>query len=112
MNCADSDQRGTKTIEREASLYEKYTKREDFANQNYNLGSRYWCRQGNPLCKSLSAIQRYKDQNTWKKDPLLLEKDFYLLQQIIKDAGELNKIAPYDKVVTTQFAFMQQVPGT
>jgi len=42
----------------------------------------------------------------------LLEKDFYLLQQIIKDAGELNKIAPYDKVVTTQFAFMQQVPGT
>jgi len=52
----------------------------------------------------ISAIQRYKEQNTWKKDPLLLEKDFYLLQQIIKDAGELNKIAPYDKVVTTQFA--------
>ena len=52
----------------------------------------------------ISAIQRYKDQNTWKKDPLLLEKDFYLLQQIIKDAGELNKIAPYDKVVATQFA--------
>jgi len=52
----------------------------------------------------ISAIQRYKDQNTWKKNPLLLEKDFYLLQQIIKDAGELNKIAPYDKVVATQFA--------
>ena len=52
----------------------------------------------------ISAIQRYKEQNTWKKDPLLLEKDFYLLQQIIKDAWELNKIAPYDKVVTTQFA--------
>ncbi|MEN6461577.1 MAG: ABC transporter substrate-binding protein, partial [Syntrophomonas sp.] len=51
-----------------------------------------------------SAIQRYKEQNTWKKDPLLLEKDFYLLQQIMKDAGELSKIAPYDKVVTTQFA--------
>ncbi|HRY13791.1 MAG TPA: ABC transporter substrate-binding protein [Syntrophomonadaceae bacterium] len=50
-----------------------------------------------------AAIQNYKDQNTWKKDPLLLEKDFYLLQQIISDAGELNKIAPYDKVVTTQF---------
>jgi NitT/TauT family transport system substrate-binding protein len=51
-----------------------------------------------------TAIQRYKEQNTWKNNPLLLEKDFYLLQQIIKDAGELNKIAPYDKVVTTQFA--------
>jgi len=51
----------------------------------------------------ISAIQRYKEQNTWKKNPLLLEKDFYLLQQIIKDAGELNKIAPYEKVVTTKF---------
>ncbi|MEQ8200456.1 MAG: ABC transporter substrate-binding protein [Syntrophomonadaceae bacterium] len=50
-----------------------------------------------------NAIRNYKDQNTWKKDPLLLEKDFYLLQQVISDAGELNKIAPYDKVVTTQF---------
>jgi NitT/TauT family transport system substrate-binding protein len=51
----------------------------------------------------ISAIQRYKEQNTWKKDPLLLEKDFYLLQQIMKDAGELDKIAPYEKVVTTRF---------
>jgi NitT/TauT family transport system substrate-binding protein len=51
----------------------------------------------------VSAVQRYKEQNTWKKDPAMLEKDFYLLQQIIKDAGELEKIAPYDKVVTTKF---------
>lgn len=52
----------------------------------------------------ISAIKNYKEQNTWKKDPLLVEKDFYLLQQIIQDAGELDKIAPYDKVVTTKFA--------
>ncbi len=51
----------------------------------------------------VSAIKNYKDQNTWKKDPLLKEEDFYLLQQIIKDAGELDKTAPYDKVVTTEF---------
>ncbi|MGE5544552.1 MAG: ABC transporter substrate-binding protein [Bacillota bacterium] len=51
----------------------------------------------------ISAIQRYKAQNTWKKDPLLLESDFYLLQDIIKAAGELDKVAPYDKVVTTEF---------
>ncbi|MEL7567969.1 MAG: ABC transporter substrate-binding protein [Dehalobacterium sp.] len=51
----------------------------------------------------VSAIKRYKEQNTWKKDPVLLEKDFYLLQDIIKDAGELNQIAPYDKVVNTEF---------
>lgn len=49
------------------------------------------------------AIKNYKDQNTWKKDPLLLEEDFYLLQEIIQNAGELNKIAPYEKVVSTEF---------
>jgi NitT/TauT family transport system substrate-binding protein len=52
----------------------------------------------------ISAITRYKEQNSWKEDPKLLEEDFYLLQQIIKDAGELDQIAPYDQVVTTQFA--------
>ncbi len=51
----------------------------------------------------VSAVKRYKDQNTWKKDPLMLESDFYLLQDIIKAAGELDKIAPYEKVVTTEF---------
>ena len=51
----------------------------------------------------ISSVKRYKEQNTWKTDPVLQEKDFYLLQQIIKEAGELNKIAPYDKVVTTKF---------
>ncbi|MDD2497937.1 MAG: ABC transporter substrate-binding protein [Desulfitobacteriaceae bacterium] len=52
----------------------------------------------------ISSIKRYKEQNSWKKDPLLLENDFYLLQEIIQDAGELNQIAPYEQVVTTKFA--------
>lgn len=51
----------------------------------------------------VSAVKRYKEQNSWKTDPILTENDFYLLQQIMKDAGELNKIAPYEKVVTRQF---------
>ncbi|MCB8814426.1 ABC transporter substrate-binding protein [Desulfosporosinus shakirovi] len=51
----------------------------------------------------VSAVKNYKEQNSWKLDPVLLENDFYLLQQIIKDAGELNKIAPYETVVTKQF---------
>lgn len=51
----------------------------------------------------VSAVKRYKEQNSWKIDPVLQEKDFYLLQQIIQDAGELNKIAPYEKVVTGKF---------
>lgn len=54
----------------------------------------------------VSALKRYKEQKSWKENPVLLEKDFYLLQQIIKDAGELNKIAPYEKVVTGQFGEM------
>lgn len=56
-----------------------------------------------PLDILVKAIENYKEQNTWKRDPLLLEKDFYLLQEIIKDAGELDQIAPYEKVVTTYF---------
>ena len=51
----------------------------------------------------VSAVKRYKEQNSWKIDPVLQEKDFYLLQQIIQDAGELNQIAPYEKVVTKKF---------
>ncbi len=52
----------------------------------------------------VSAVKRYKEQDSWKTNPVLSEKDFYLLQQIMKDAGELNKIAPYEKVVSTKFA--------
>lgn len=52
----------------------------------------------------VSAVKHYQEQNSWKTDPVLSEKDFYLLQQIIKDAGELDKIAPYEKVVTKKFA--------
>ena len=33
LNCADPRQKGTIEKIEEASLYEKYTKREDFANQ-------------------------------------------------------------------------------
>jgi NitT/TauT family transport system substrate-binding protein len=40
----------------------------------------------------ISSVRRYKEQNTWKKDPLLLEDDFYLLQEIIQDAGETSEI--------------------
>ena len=52
----------------------------------------------------VSSVKHYQEQNSWKTDPVLSEHDFYLLQQIIKDAGELDKIAPYEKVVTKKFA--------
>lgn len=51
-----------------------------------------------------TVVRRYKEQNTWKKDPVLLEKDLYVLQKALQDAGELQKTAPYSKIVTTKFA--------
>jgi NitT/TauT family transport system substrate-binding protein len=51
-----------------------------------------------------TVAKRYKDQNSWKKDPILLEKDFNVLQKTLQDAGELDKLAPYEKIVTTKFA--------
>lgn len=51
-----------------------------------------------------SAIQRYKDQDTWKPDLVLTEEGLNRTMDIMKHAGELEKRAPYDKIVTTQFA--------
>ncbi|MDA8228302.1 MAG: ABC transporter substrate-binding protein [Desulfitobacterium hafniense] len=51
----------------------------------------------------VSSVKRYKEQNTWKKDPILQEADLSLLQKVIQDAGELKSIAPYGKVVTREF---------
>lgn len=51
-----------------------------------------------------TVVKRYKEQNTWKKDPVLLEKDLHVLQKALQDAGELEKMAPYSKIVNTRFA--------
>lgn len=51
-----------------------------------------------------TVVRRYKEQNTWKKDPILLEKDLGVLQKALQDAGVLQKTAPYSEIVTTKFA--------
>ena len=51
-----------------------------------------------------TIVSRYYDQDTWK-DNLTFEKEsFELLQDILENAGELDKRAPYDDLVTTEFA--------
>lgn len=51
-----------------------------------------------------TIVTRYYDQDTWK-DNLVFEKDsFELLQDILESAGELDKRAPYEDLVTTEFA--------
>ena len=46
-----------------------------------------------------SAIESYRKINAWKDTPYMEEADFKLLQDVIHDAGELDKYAPYENVV-------------
>ena len=49
-------------------------------------------------------MRRYYEQDTWKEN-LIFERDsFELLQDILESAGELKARAPYEKLVTTDFA--------
>ena len=51
-----------------------------------------------------TIVKRYYEQDTWK-DNLIFEKDaFDLLQNILDDAGVLEKRVPYEDLVTTEFA--------
>ncbi|MDK2800683.1 MAG: NitT/TauT family transport system substrate-binding protein [Clostridiales bacterium] len=52
----------------------------------------------------VTVVKRYKDQDTWAKNPILTSEALDLLQTIISEAGELDKKVPYEKVVTTEFA--------
>ncbi|MBP3832086.1 MAG: ABC transporter substrate-binding protein [Clostridia bacterium] len=50
-----------------------------------------------------SAIESYRKINAWKDTPYMEEADFKLLQDVIHDAGELNKYAPYENVVNNAY---------
>ena len=51
-----------------------------------------------------TIVTRYYDQDTWKADLVFEEESFELLQDILESAGELEKRAPYEKLVTTEFS--------
>lgn len=46
-----------------------------------------------------NAIESYRQIDAWNETPYMEEEDFNLLQDIIYDAGELEKYAPYSEVV-------------
>ncbi len=50
-----------------------------------------------------SAIESYRKINAWKDTPYMEEADFKLLQDVIHDAGELDKYAPYENVVNNAY---------
>ena len=51
-----------------------------------------------------TIVTRYYDQDTWADNLVFSEDSFDLLQDILEDAGELEKRAPYEDLVTTEFA--------
>ncbi len=46
-----------------------------------------------------NAVESYRKIDAWNSTPYMAEEDFNLLQDIIYDAGELEKYAPYSEVV-------------
>ena len=51
-----------------------------------------------------TAIQKYKDIDAWNKTPVLKQESFDRLQEVMTMAGELEKQAPYDKIVNNKYA--------
>lgn len=50
------------------------------------------------------SIQSYMDIDAWNDTPILKEEAFNRLQTVMKEAGELEKEAPYNKVINNEFA--------
>lgn len=52
----------------------------------------------------VTLINRYKEQDTWRPNPILTKEGLEHMMDIVELAGELEKRAPYEKIVTTVFA--------
>lgn len=48
-------------------------------------------------------IKRYKDNDAWKKNTKITKKEFEHLEDIIIEAGIIDKKVPYNKLVDTSF---------
>lgn len=51
-----------------------------------------------------TIVTRYYDQDTWKEDLIFEKESFELLQDILEEAGELAKRAPYEDLVINKYA--------
>lgn len=51
-----------------------------------------------------TIVERYQEQDTWKDNLIFEESSFDLLQDILDSAGQLSKRAPYEVLVTTDYA--------
>ncbi len=51
----------------------------------------------------VKIVKRYMDIDAWYDSSFISEEDFNHIQEIIDNAGELDKKAPYDKLVDTTY---------
>lgn len=51
-----------------------------------------------------AIVTRYHEQDTWKEDLIFSNESFVLLLDILKEAGELSAVPPYENLVDTSFA--------
>ena len=51
-----------------------------------------------------AVVKRYRSIDAWASDPILKEDGLDRLQDVMTEAGVLDKRVPYDKVVNTKFA--------
>lgn len=49
-------------------------------------------------------VQRYMDIDAWFDSTYITEKDFDHIQEIVQNSGELDKKAPYNKLVLTKYS--------
>lgn len=56
------------------------------------------------LATLVSVAKRYKEIDAWNTDPILHEASLNKLQEVMETAGELKAKAPYDKIVTVDYA--------
>ncbi|SDZ29938.1 NitT/TauT family transport system substrate-binding protein [Evansella caseinilytica] len=55
-----------------------------------------------PLSTIEQVVERYRDQGSFAENPLLQEDGWYLLQEVMAEAGELPMEVPYNELVNTE----------
>lgn len=50
------------------------------------------------------VVERYKSIDAWNSTPIMTKESFERLQEVMTNAGELEKVAPYGDIVNNSFA--------
>lgn len=50
------------------------------------------------------VVERYKSIDAWNTTPIMTKESFERLQEVMTNAGELEKVAPYEEIVNNKFA--------